>query len=47
MKRLVVWVLLAGCGGDDGGGSGFIEIDNLGLELAITVGSAGETCTLM
>jgi hypothetical protein len=33
MKRLVVWVLLVGCGGDESNGS--IEIDNLGMELGI------------
>lgn len=30
MKRLAVWVVLVGCGGD-----GFVELDNLGTELAI------------
>ncbi|MGE0398106.1 MAG: hypothetical protein AB7T06_15500 [Kofleriaceae bacterium] len=33
MKRLVVCVLIAGCGGD--GDNGSIDIDNLGIELGI------------
>jgi hypothetical protein len=33
MKRLIVSALLVGCGGDDGSG-GFVDLDNLGLELA-------------
>lgn len=44
MKRLVVWVLLIGCGGDDGGG--FVEVDDLGMELGIASCSLQfECCT--
>jgi hypothetical protein len=35
MKRLVIGALLVGCGGEDGGGNGTIDIDNLGLELGV------------
>lgn len=44
MKKLVVCVLLVGCGGDGGGGT--IEIDNFGNELAIAAcGKQWECCT--
>lgn len=43
MKRFVICVLFVGCGGD---GSGTIELDNLGLELAVTSCSKQfECCT--
>ena len=35
MKRLVICLLLVGCGGDDGGSNGSIAVDNLGMALAL------------
>lgn len=44
MNRLVVLVLLVGCGGDDGGGS--VELDSLGMELGIVAcGKQFACCT--
>jgi hypothetical protein len=44
MKKLVVCVLLVGCGGDGSGGN--VEIDNLGTELAIAgCGKQWDCCT--
>lgn len=48
MKRLVVCVLLFGCGGDDDGrgGYGTVELDNLGAELAaVSCSKQFECCT--
>lgn len=46
MKRLVVCVLLVGCGGDDGGSNGSVAVDNLGMELALaSCGLQFECCT--
>lgn len=46
MKRLIVSILLAGCGGDDDGGGGFVDLDNLSMELALAGCDAQfECCT--
>jgi len=35
MKRLAFCIVLVGCGGDDSGSGGYVEVDNLGLELGL------------
>lgn len=46
MKRLIVSILLVGCGGDDGGGNGSVDLDSLGMELALaSCGAQFECCT--
>ncbi len=46
MKRLLVCVALVGCGSDGGGDNGTIDIDSLGLELALASCSVQfECCT--
>jgi hypothetical protein len=46
MKRLIVSIVLVGCGGDDGGGGGSVALEDLGMELAVaSCGVQFECCT--